>query len=92
MAYEQKDNTGSLFVNVEKRSENFPDYSGSVRIEGADWWISGWKKTSKDGKTFLSLSVKRKDGTADRPDKAAEFKQAVKQAFPNSDLDDAVPF
>lgn len=92
MAYEQKDNTGSLFANVEKRSENFPDYSGSVRIEGADWWISGWKKTSKDGKTFLSLSVKRKDGTAARPDQAAEFKQAVKKNFPDADLDSDVPF
>jgi uncharacterized protein (DUF736 family) len=92
MAYDQKDNTGSLFVNVEKRSENFPDYSGSVRIEGADWWISGWKKQSKDGKTFLSLSVKRKDGTAARPDQAAEFKQAVKKNFPDADFEDSVPF
>jgi uncharacterized protein (DUF736 family) len=92
MAYEQKDNTGSLFANTEKRSENFPDYSGSVRIEGADWWISGWRKTSKDGKTFLSLAVKRKDGTTARPDQAQEFKQAVKQRFPDADLSDEVPF
>jgi uncharacterized protein (DUF736 family) len=90
MAYEQKDNSGSLFQNKEKRSENFPDYSGSVRIEGADWWISGWRKTSKDGKPYLSLSVKRKDGTADRP--AQEFKAAVKQSFPDAQLDDEVPF
>jgi uncharacterized protein (DUF736 family) len=90
MAYEQKDNSGSLFQNKEKRNENFPDYSGSVRIEGADWWISGWKKQSKDGKTYLSLSVKRKDGTADRP--AQEFKAAVKQSFPDAQLDDDVPF
>jgi hypothetical protein len=90
MAYEQKDNSGSLFQNKEKRSENFPDYSGSVRIEGADWWISGWKKQSKDGTTYLSLSVKRKDGTADRP--AQEFKEAVKQRFPDADLSDDLPF
>jgi hypothetical protein len=93
MAYEQKDNTGSLFANTEKRSENFPDYSGSVRIEGADWWISGWRKTSKDGKMFLSLSVKRKDGTASRPeDKSQEVLQAVKQRFPDAELDDSIPF
>jgi hypothetical protein len=88
MAYEQKDNTGSLFANQEKRSENFPDYSGSVRIEGSDWWISGWKKTSKDGKTFLSLSVKRKDGTSARP--SADKPKASGSPF--DDLDDSVPF
>jgi len=93
MSYEQKDNSGSLFQNKEKRSENFPDYSGSVRIEGHDWWISGWRKTSKDGKPYLSLSVKRKDGTSDRPEnKAAEFKEAVKQRFPDADLSDDLPF
>lgn len=67
MSYETKDCTGSLFINVEKRSENFPDYSGSMRIDNHDWWISGWKKQSKDGKVYLSLAFKRKDGTSDRP-------------------------
>jgi uncharacterized protein (DUF736 family) len=90
MAYEQKDNSGSLFQNKEKRSENFPDYSGSVRIEGADWWISGWRKTSKDGKPYLSLSVKRKDGTADRP--AETVVKQVRQHFPDAQLDDDLPF
>ena len=88
MAYEIKPNTGSLFQNKEKRSENFPDYSGSLNIDGRDWWISGWKKTSKDGKTFLSLSIKPKDGTASRPE--PERKQEFGGGSP--DLDDDVPF
>ena len=67
MAYEQKDNSGSLFQNKDKKSENHPDYSGSIKINGRDMWISGWRKTTKDGKPFLSLSVKAKDGTIDRP-------------------------
>lgn len=92
MAYEQKENTGSLFQNKEKRSENFPDYSGSLRIDGVDLWISGWRKTSKDGTPWLSLSVKRKDGTAARPDPAAEFKQEAKRVFPDAELSDDLPF
>lgn len=88
MAYEVKDNTGSLFHNQEKRSENFPDYSGTLRMEGRDWWISGWKKTSKDGKPYLSLSVKQKDGTSDRPAPAAKPAQQGRMI----DLDDSVPF
>ncbi len=91
MAYEVKDLTGSLFQNTEKRSENFPDYSGSMRIDGADWWISGWKKTSRDGKTFLSLAFKRKDGTSARPD-AQEFVREAQKRFSDASFDDEVPF
>jgi hypothetical protein len=90
MSYETKDMTGSLFQNEEKKSENFPDYSGSIRIDGRDLWISGWRKTSRNGTQFLSLAFKYKDGTSARPD--AEFKQAVKQRFPDADLSDEIPF
>lgn len=89
MAYETKDNTGSLFQNTEKRSENFPDYSGSMKIGGHDWWISGWRKTAKDGRPYLSLAFKPKDGTNLRPESPEQFKAAVKQVF---DLNDEVPF
>jgi hypothetical protein len=64
MAYEVKDNTGSLFKNKRKESDNHPDYNGSCRIDGHDYWISAWLKESKDGNKFFSFSYKRKDGTA----------------------------
>ena len=93
MAYETKDMTGSLFQNKEKKSDNHPDYSGSMRINGVDMWISGWRKTSGNGTQFLSLAFKPKDGTSARPapeQKAQEFKDEAKRVF---DLDgDSVPF
>jgi uncharacterized protein (DUF736 family) len=92
MSYETKDMTGSLFQNKEKKSENFPDYSGSIRIDGRDLWISGWRKISSNGTQFLSLAFKYKDGTAARPDPSAEFKQEAKRVFPDAQLDDEVPF
>ena len=93
MAYETKDNTGSLFRNNRKEKETHPDYSGTVRIDGHDMWISGWLKETKDGQKYFSLAVKRNDGTSDRPtDKAAEFKQKAKRVFPDASLDDEVPF
>jgi len=84
--FEQKDNSGALFMNVEKRTENSPDYSGSIRIDGADWAISGWKKNSKNGRSYLSLSVKRKETAFDAPQASG---LAMK---PAADLDDLVPF
>lgn len=93
MAYETKDMTGRLFQNKEKKSENFPDYSGSIRIDGRDLWVSGWRKMSGNGTPYLSLAFKPKDGTSARPEqKAQEFKEAVKRNFPDAELNDEVPF
>lgn len=61
MAYQTKDNTGSIFVNTEKQSQNQPDYRGRCIINGQNYFISAWVKTSnpQDGsapKTYLSLA------------------------------------
>lgn len=92
MAYETKDNTGSLFRNNRKESERHPDYNGSVRIDGHDLWISGWLKETKDGQKYFSLAFKRKDGTAARPDAAKAFEREAQKHFPGATLDDEVPF
>lgn len=54
---EQKDNTGVLFINNKKMNEKQPDYTGSA-INGIKKDVSGWKKKSKNGDTYLSLSIK----------------------------------
>jgi uncharacterized protein (DUF736 family) len=35
-----------------------PQWSGKINVEGKDFEISAWEKTSKNGDVFLSLSVK----------------------------------
>ena len=85
----QYDNTnkGALFKNSRREKDTQPEYNGTVNVEGRDYWISAWIKEGKSGK-FFSISVKRKDGTASRPE------PAQKQVFGGGspDLDDAVPF
>ena len=55
-------NRGALFRNDNKQQDNHPDYKGSIIVNGVDFWISAWLKTSeKTGKKFMSLSVKPKD-------------------------------
>jgi len=61
MAYEQRDMSGALFVNDRKENERQPDYKGDAKVDGVDYWLSGWKKQTKNGDTFLSLSLERKD-------------------------------
>ena len=85
MAFEQKDNTGSLFVNDKKESANHPDRKGSAMIDGVEYWASGWLKKTQDGTPWLSLAFTRK-----------EQKQAAKPAPKQSRRDDddmsSIPF
>jgi single-strand DNA-binding protein len=84
-----------------KIAEAYLKKGSTVYLEGQ---LQTRKWTDKDGaekySTEIVLQQYRgelvllggKDGTSARPDQAAEFKQAVKQAFPNAQLDDEVPF
>ena len=75
-------NSGSLFQNDRKTKDTHPDYTGSGNFDGKEVWISGWKKQSKSGKTFLSLSWKEKEAiTGEKP---AGMAPAI--------ADDEVPF
>lgn len=58
--FQQFPNSGSLFKNERKTTEKHPDYSGSLNVDGVDFWVSGWIKTAKNGKKFLSLAINPK--------------------------------
>jgi uncharacterized protein (DUF736 family) len=75
-------NRGSLFKNDRKDDAKFPDYTGSINVDGTDYWLSAWIKISKDGNKFMSLSVKNKNADA-----SLQSKKKVKEEF-----DDSMPF
>lgn len=55
-------NKGALFTNNKKTTERHPDYTGTINVDGVDYWLSAWVRDSRVGK-MLSLSVgDRKDG------------------------------
>jgi uncharacterized protein (DUF736 family) len=62
-------NSGALFAQAVKKSDKSPDYWGDITITVKDFQIengqikialSGWKKTSKTGKQFLSIACQQK--------------------------------
>jgi len=80
MAFQQKLNTGSLFKNHEKESERDRDYSGTINVDGREYWVSGWARTSKAGSRYLSLSLK------------AKVQQATSKNPIGEDLNDSIGF
>ena len=85
MAFHQKPNRGSLFKNDKKSKEEDRDYSGSINIEGREFWLSGWISETKKGGKYLSLSIKPKD------EQSSE--KAKPKASAREELDDATtPF
>ena len=80
MAFEQRDNSGSLFANSKRTEEKHPQATGSATIGGVEYWVSAWTKTTKDGKKWQSLAFKPKE----------EPKEAPKGHF--DDMEDDLPF
>jgi Zn-dependent M28 family amino/carboxypeptidase len=82
--------SGALLAVTSKRSEKSPDYFGEIVIDLSNKTkldkqgdllivkLSGWKKKSKAGNTFLSLAVDR-------------F-VPKNQAEPKNDMDEDIPF
>ena len=69
--FEPRKDSGRLMASQSKRSEKSPDYWGEIAIDIKDqtkvsvvnglyiFKLNGWKKKSKSGVTYLSLSVDR---------------------------------
>ena len=87
MAYEIRDNSGSLFKNDKKHEgDNKPNYTGQVMINGVEMWISAWLKDGQNGK-WMSLSFKPKEQQQTAP---ARLTNAAPAA---ADFDDeSIPF
>ena len=87
MAYEMRENSGSVFKNERKREgKKDADYTGSINVDGVEYWINGWLKKSEGKPSWLSLSVSPKEK---KPPKDSAVKD-----FYQDDLDneDDIPF
>jgi hypothetical protein len=82
VAYEIKPNTGSLFKNDKMKHEKSPTYTGTVNIDGVEYYQSAWVNETKDGKKYFAQKFNRKDGAVAQEKKPTSY-----------DLDDdAIPF
>jgi hypothetical protein len=64
MAYEQKDNSGSLFKNDKREKDTHAHARGSAMIDGVEYYVDAWTNTASNGNKYQSLKFKRKDQQA----------------------------
>jgi hypothetical protein len=78
MAEFDNNNRGVLFKNLKKEADTHADYQGTINVDGVDYWLNAWIKTShKTGDKFMSLSVKPKEQAKPAPRQAPRFDGAV---------------
>jgi hypothetical protein len=83
MAFEHKDNTGSLFRNKDRKTDKHPSHTGQGKVFGTEVWISGWVNETSDGSKFFSLKFQPKD----------EQKPKSREPGEDDDMgDDDIPF
>lgn len=81
--FEQRDMSGSLFINKRKTTDRHPDRNGSCMINGVEYWVSGWINKTKVGDPWLSLSFTVKEEKPNtKPARDSNF----------DDMDDDIPF
>jgi len=92
MAYEQRDNSGTLFKNDKRETDNHPHATGTALIGGVQYWVSAWTKEGAKGR-FQSLSFKPKE------ERAAEIRRepskptyAEQSGGDREPFDDIIPF
>ncbi len=78
-------NRGSIWKNDKQETERHPDFTGSLDVEGVEYWVSAWKRKpdANPKAPALSFSIRAK-----------EQQPAAPAAAPVQDngFDDSIPF
>ena len=81
-----KDNSGALFREEDKKSEKHPDYKGNCLVNGQRMYIAAWINESQGGKKYMSLSFSA-------PNEDAKSANATpKPEFAETSKSDDLPF
>lgn len=97
-------NRGSIWRNEKKEKDTHPDFTGSLNVNGQEFWVNAWKR--KDGANpkapALSFSIKPKEEQqsisqrampkAPNSYAAATGRDPISTGHLDRDLNDDVPF
>jgi hypothetical protein len=53
-----KEGQGKLWNNDKKESDNQPDFTGSLVLDGVKYSVAGWNNVTKADVTYIGLRIK----------------------------------
>lgn len=67
-------NRGAIWGNNQKAKDTDPDYTGSVNVEGVEYWVNGWKRgpDANPKSPAMKFSIKMKQGQPPRHEPAPQ--------------------
>jgi len=76
-------NRGAIWGNKDKKTDNHPDFSGSINVDGKEYWLKGWKRKegANPASPAMNLAITRK-----------EEQQTQTEFAETTDPEDEVPF
>ena len=81
-------NSGALFRNDKKATEQHPDYTGNITIEGKEFYLSAWvNESARTGQKYFAIKATPKAATIPATTTApAQPRPGVVVADPIDDL------
>jgi len=75
-------NRGAIWKNDKKEKDTHPDFTGSLDVNGVQYWVSAWKRKPDQNEKHpaLSFSIKPKE------ESKSKGKRVDDQGWPNDDF------
>jgi len=93
MSYDNT-NRGQIWPNGKKEKETHPDFTGSLNVNGVEFWVSAWKRKpdANPKAPSLSFSIKEKEAVHNEGFESAQ--KTIQSAPPSMDDIDSsdIPF
>jgi hypothetical protein len=87
-------NRGSIWKNKKKEKDTHPDFTGSLNVNGVEFWVNAWKRKddAKPDAPSLSFTIRPKDGQPQQ-ESAPRRPDPISTGRPrNADMNDDIPF
>ena len=93
MAYDNT-NSGMMARNENRKTDKHPEFSGSINVEGRDYWLSAWVNEGKpggkmEGKKYFSIKLNPKE---QRSTPGSAPSRMERPSYGSDNFDDDIPF
>lgn len=85
-------NSGILAANDRRRDDKDPTHTGSINVEGVEYWVSAWVNEGRagsklEGKRYFGLKLRPKEARQAAPQGQKPAHQGTAE-----DFNDEIPF